>query len=196
MENEMTTARLDRRTLLLGALAALALPAAGAPLPGDSVYQLDASLVDQRGQRFTLASRRGEPMLVSMFYTSCQMVCPMIIETIQATLKALPPEHTAAMRVLLVSFDPARDTVTVLAQTAQARGCDARWTLARADEATVRAIAAVLGIQYRRLASGEFNHSSVIELLDRDGRIAAKTAQLGAVDATFVKAIRHAREAA
>ena len=192
----MTTALLDRRALLLGTLAALALPAAAAALPGDSIYQLDASLVDQRGQRFTLASRRGEPTLVSMFYSSCQMVCPMIIETIQATLRALPPEEAAGVRVLLVSFDPARDTVPVLAQTAQARGCDARWTLARAEEPTARAIAAVLGIQYRRLASGEFNHSSVIELLDRDGRIAAKTAQLGAVDATFVKAIRHAREAA
>jgi len=194
----MTASVLDRRTLLLGGLAALALAsrARAAALPGDSIYNLSASLVDQHGQRFELAARRGQPLLASMFYTSCQMVCPMIMETIQATLKALPAEDAAAMRVLLVSFDPARDTVPVLAQTAQARGCDARWTLARTDEPTARAIAAVLGIQYRRLESGEYNHSSVIELVDRDGRIVAKTGKLGAIDPAFVKAIRLARQAA
>ena len=193
----MTTPPLDRRTLLCG-LGALALApwARAAPLPGDSIYQLPATLVDQRGARFELASRRGQPMLVSMFYGSCQMVCPMIFETVQATLKALPADQAAAMRVLMVSFDPARDTVAALAQIAQARGCDARWTLARADEPTARALAAVLGIQYRRLESGEFNHSTVIEFVDREGRIAAKTTTLGAVDPAFVKAVQRARDGA
>ena len=193
----MTTRPIDRRTLLcaLGAIAIAPLARAKA-LPGDSIYQLDARLVDQHGQAFELASRRGQPMLVSMFYSSCQMVCPMIFETIHATLKALPADEAAGMRVLMVSFDPARDTVDVLARTAAAHPCDSRWTLARADEPTARAIAAVLGIQYRRLQSGEYNHSAVIELVDREGRIAAKTARLGAVDTAFVKALRRSREGA
>jgi protein SCO1/2 len=191
----MTTRTIDRRTLLCG-LGALALAplARAAPLPGDSIYQLKATLVDQHGQAFELASRRGQPMLISMFYSSCQMVCPMIFETVQATLKALPADEAAALRVLMVSFDPQRDTVDVLANTARVRNCDDRWTLARADETTARAIAAVLGIQYRRLESGEFNHSTVIELVDRDGRVAAKTVRLGAVDPAFVKAARRVRD--
>jgi len=195
MANTCTT--IDRRTLLCG-LGALALAplARAATLPGDSIYHLSAVLVDQRGQRFDLAARRGQPMLVSMFYGSCQMVCPMIFETVRATLKALPAEDAAALRVLMVSFDPARDTVEALARTAQAHGCDDRWTLARADDATARSIAAVLGIQYRRLDSGEFNHSTVIEAVDRDGRIVATTSTLGAVDPAFVKAVRRMREVA
>src|SRR5947209_19822554 len=123
----MTTRPIDRRTLLcgLGALAFAPL-ARGGSLPGDSIYHLQAALVDQRGQRFELASRRGQPMLVSMFYSSCQMVCPMIFETVHATLKALPRDEAAATRVLMVSFDPQRDTVAVLASTATARSCDDR----------------------------------------------------------------------
>lgn len=80
---------LKRRTLL----AALAAPAftRAAPLTGDSVYQLPASLVDQDGRTFELASLRGRPLLASMFYASCEMVCPTIFETIHLTLKALPP---------------------------------------------------------------------------------------------------------
>ena len=66
------------------------------------------------------------------------------------------------MRVLMVSFDPRARHGRGAEAGAQAHGCDGHWTLARTDEATARKIAAVLGIQYRKLANGEFNHSTVI----------------------------------
>ena len=91
----MTTPIRALRFLLpwLGAAACAWLPAfaAGADLPGNSVYQLRPPLTDQNGRPFDLASARGQPVLVSMFYTSCQMTCPMIISTIQQTVKALAP---------------------------------------------------------------------------------------------------------
>ncbi len=174
------------------ALALLAAPAwaRAAPLPGDSVYQLDATLTDQDGRAFELSSLRGRPLLASMFYASCEMVCPTIFETLHLTLKALKAAERELLRLLMVSFDPARDSVAVLKKTAADRRCDARWTLARADEATVRKVAAVLGVQYRRLDSGEFNHSTLIEALDAEGRIVARSGRLGAVDAAFVKALK------
>jgi protein SCO1/2 len=48
----------------------------------------------------------------------------------------------------------------------------------------------VLGVQYRRLASGEFNHSSTIEMLDAQGRIAARTGMLGTVDPGMLRALQ------
>ncbi len=174
------------------ALALLAAPAFGraAPLPGDSIYQLQATLTDQDGRRFEWSSLRGRPLLASMFYASCEMVCPTIFETIHLTLKALPASDRAPLGVLMVSFDSARDSTEVLKKTAADRHCDARWTLARADEATVRKVAAVLGVQYRRLDSGEFNHSTVIEHVDAEGRIVARSGKLGGVDAALVKSLR------
>lgn len=188
--NEFVTTR--RAALLsLGALAAFAaLPATAATAPGDSVYRLAATLTDQDGRAFELASLQGTPVLASMFYSSCDMVCPMIFETVHATLAALPAAQRAELRVLMVSFDPARDTAAVLKKTAQARNCDAQWTLARADEATARKVAAVLGVQYRRLANGEFNHSTTLALLDRQGRIAARSGKLGPADPALVSAAR------
>ena len=183
---------LTRRGALLWLGAAACAPLLAAELPGNSVYQLSTPLTDQEGQAFTLASLRGQPVFVSMFYSSCEMVCPMIFETIQQTVKALPAAERERVRVVMISFDPARDTTAVLKQTALAHACDARWTLARGDETGVRKVAAVLGIQYRRLASGEFNHSSTIELLDADGRIAARSGKLGAVDPALVKAMHQA----
>ncbi|MRD48997.1 SCO family protein [Caenimonas koreensis DSM 17982] len=191
----MNQTLLNRRDVLVSLAAAGALVAlprlsqAAPPLPGDSVYQMRASLVDQDGHALELDAMRGTPVLVSMFYSSCDMVCPMIFETIHAVLAAVPVSERKAVRVLMVSFDPARDSVAVLKKTADQRNCDSQWTLARCDEATARKVAAVLGIQYRRLTNGEFNHSTLVTLLDRDGRVAAKSAKLGGADAVLVKGV-------
>ena len=89
--------------LSLGAMAAaVALPglagAAQPTPPADSIYRLQAALVDQDGKDFELASLQGTPVLASMFYTSCEMVCPMIFETVHSTLRALPASERSAMR--------------------------------------------------------------------------------------------------
>lgn len=193
----MTALSMNRRAAILAMLtaaqaAAAAGPQAAAPapaLPGDSIYRLRPRLLDQDGRAVSLDSMRGAPLIASMFYSSCDMVCPLIFETIKQTRLALPPASRERVRVLMISFDPERDTVAQLKVTAAAHGCDDHWTLARASDADVRQIAAVLGVQYRRLPSGAFNHSSAILLLDKEGRIVARTGKLGEVDPAFVQAL-------
>lgn len=162
---------------------------AAAPLPGDSVYQLSVPLTDQGGHAAPLAARRGTPQLVSMFYTSCTMVCPMIIDTMKATRHAAgEPAHLA---LLAVSFDPGRDGVDALRRYAAGHKLDLRWwTLARTAPQDTRALAALLGVQYRKLPDGEFNHSSALLLLDGEGRIVARTSVIGRTDPEFVAAVR------
>lgn len=155
-------------------------------LPQDSIYHLNIPLTDQNGRHFKLADRRGQPMLITMFYTSCPYTCPRIIETLKLTRAAA---HTN-VPVLMVSFDSQNDTPAKLKAAAAERGLDgAEWTLAHAEPQYVRKLAALLGVQYRELAGGDFNHTSVITLLDGEGRIVAKTSALGAADSEFVKAV-------
>lgn len=191
----MTDLAMNRRVAILALIATARAAAAAVPasapstLPGDSIYRLNPRLVDQDGRSVALDSLRGAPLVVSMFYSSCDMVCPLIFETIKQTRLALPAARRERVNVLMVSFDPERDTVAQLKITAAAHGCDSHWTLARASEGDVRQIAAVLGVQYRRLPSGAFNHSSAILLVDPEGRIVARTGKLGEVDPAFVAAI-------
>jgi protein SCO1 len=171
--------------------AAPAATVAKAPLPADSVYQLALTLTDQQGRALPLGAGRGHPVLVSMFYTSCQFVCPMLVEALRATEARLSAAERARVTVLLVSIDPEHDSVAVLERTARQRELDTmRWSLARTDAASVRKLAAVLGIQYRALANGEFNHSTALILLDNEGRIVARTAQLGDADPIFVRRVK------
>lgn len=174
-------------------LAAGTAAAAEPPPPGDSLYQLQSALTDQSGQATDLQRYRGQPVVISMFYASCPHVCPMLISTIQRYERELPAEQRGRLRVLMVSIDPERDTPAKLAEVAERHHVDrARWTLARADAASVRKLAAALNIQYRQLPDGEFNHSTVITLLDPAGRIVRQTTQMLRPDAEFAGAVNAA----
>lgn len=178
-------------TLALLAFAMTA-QAAPAPLPRDSVYQLDAALTDQAGRHTTLGARRGTAQVVVMFYTSCSYICPTIIDTVLDLDRKLAPAERARLGVLLISLDPRRDDPAALKATATKRGLDlARWTLAQPQPADVRAIAGVLGVRYRVLADGELNHTGALVLLDADGRVIASSAKTsGVVDPPFLARVR------
>ena len=179
--------------LVLGIAALLCLgtsQARSAEPPTDSVYRLDIPLVDQDGQGRHLADRRGRPLVVGMFYTSCHSVCPLIVDTMLATERAISAKHAGGIDVLLVSFDAEHDDPLALKRIVDSRRlATPRWTLARTEPAGVRKLAAVLGIRYRVLSDGGFNHSSALILLDAEGRIAARTETSGSTDPAFIAAI-------
>ena len=180
---------------MIALLLAWALPAGAAtPLPADSAYRLEDAYTDQAGREFHLADGRGKPRVVAMFYTSCKFICPLIIDSAKGVEKGLAPAERARLGILLVSLDPARDDVAALKSVFDTRRLDpARWTLARTEAPGVRRLAAVLGIRYRPLADGEFNHTSALVLLDAEGRVLARTEQLGAVpDPAFLAAVKAA----
>ena len=177
-------------SLLLVVASAFAAPAA-APLPKDSVYQLALPLTDQHGRTADWRQHRGQPQVVAMFYTSCQYICPLIVDSGKAVEHALTPAEQAKLGILLISMDPKRDTPAALMTVAKKRDLDAsRWSLASPRPDDVRSVAGVLGVRYRQLADGEFNHTSALLLLDRDGRIVTRTEKIGSVvDPEFIAAV-------
>lgn len=164
------------------------------PLPLDSIYQLPIKLVDQTGNTFEWNTLRGKPRVISMFYTSCQFVCPLIIDAGKAIEKGLTPAQQKRLGIIVVSMDPKRDTVAALKRVFVERGLDAaRWTLTSPKANDVRTIAGLLGIRYRQLSNGDFNHSTMLLLLDANGRVLTRTEKVGAVvDQEFLTAVRHA----
>ncbi|HET8765421.1 MAG TPA: SCO family protein, partial [Rhodanobacter sp.] len=117
--------------------------------------------------------------------------CPLIIDSMRQTWKALDPAAQAQVDLLAVSFDPERDSVAALKAYADKRQLAAPpWTLARARQGDVRQLSGVLGLQYRQLPDGEFNHSSELILLDAEGRIVARTTKMGRADPELVAAIK------
>ena len=180
--------------LAMGASPAFAGGPTARPLPSDSVYQLALPLTDQAGRTADWRNLRGKPRVVSMFYTSCQYICPLIVDSGKAIEHQLSPAERGRIGIVLISMDPARDTPIALRKVFDKRGLDAGgWLLASPPAADVRAVAGLLGIRYRQLADGEFNHTSALVLLDAEGRIVARTEQVGSKpDPEFVAAVRRA----
>jgi protein SCO1/2 len=88
------------------------------------------------------------------------------------------------------SLDSAIDTPERLKAYASEHGLDpVHWSLYHGDDKAVRELAAALGVRYRRDASGGFDHSAIITILDADGKIVAQQPDAQANTEDMVKKI-------
>jgi protein SCO1/2 len=163
-------------------------------LPANSLYQLSLPLTDQDGRTTDWGTRRGKPQLVARFYTSCQYICPLIVDSGKAIERQLDATQQQKLGILLISMDPKNDGPAALKVVVDKRKLDtARWTLASPPQKDVRSVAGVLNIRYRELADGGFNHGSALILLDANGRILARTEKMGSEpDPEFVAEVKKA----
>lgn len=179
---------------LVSALAACPLQAAdrdAAAFPGDSLYQLDARAIDAHGRPLQWSDLAGRPQLVSMFYANCHLMCPLIIENAKAVQKQLPAASGARLGVAMISLDPQRDTPAALARVARDHRVPEGWRFLRPATDGVRALASVLDVRYRFREDGSINHTSVLVLLDAQGRELARSEVEGiAPDPAFVEQVR------
>ncbi|MDZ7840546.1 MAG: SCO family protein [Gammaproteobacteria bacterium] len=130
----------------------------------------DHSLLTAAGERITLSSYRGKPLLISLIYTSCHHTCPMMTSqlalAVDAARKALGAD---SFNVLSIGFDTRNDTPDRMARFAAERGIDnSRWTFAAADPATVEALTRELGFTYFSSPRG-FDHLAQTSVIDADG---------------------------
>lgn len=168
---------------------------APAALPGESIYQLKLNLEPAAGPGLPLDAFKGRPLVVTMFYTTCTSVCPMLTLAMSRTAAALTSEERARAAFLLVSLDAERDTPAKLAEFQASHHLEApTFVVAHLSAGDVRTLAAALGIRYRQLPDGSFSHSSIITLLDRNGVPVARTQVLAAEDEGFVASLRAALE--
>jgi len=155
-----------------------------------SIYHLDAPWTDQRGQVRQLASLGGRVQVVALVYTTCGYACPRIVADMKQIEAGLAPEYRDRVGFVMVSIDPERDTPDRLAAYAESVRLDpARWTLLTAPDPTVRELAALLGVKYRRIGESDFSHSNVITILDQRGEIAHRQVGLGTAPAETLRVI-------
>jgi protein SCO1/2 len=170
-------------------------PAAALPLSARSIYQLDATWTDDAGQSFSLSQLRGRPVVLTMFFASCEGACPILVAQMQRIRNALPAAVRAETRFVLVCFDAARDTPAALRAYRDRLGLsDQDWTLLHGEPADIQELAMVLGVSYKQDAGGQFAHSNVITVLNRQGEIAHQRNGLqGEIDPTARALVAAAR---
>lgn len=142
-----------------------------------TLHDLDVVFTDSTGANTRLRDLGGAPALVTMFYGSCTTICPLILTDLARITEEV---GNPRLRVLAATFDPERDTAERLGAITRERGLDpARFRLVRGDEEGTRDLAMALGIQYRRLPTGEFAHSALITLIDGEGHVVTRHEGVG-----------------
>jgi protein SCO1/2 len=130
-------------------------------------------LTDTEGRPFSLASLRGEAVLLSFGYTHCPDVCPATVGLVGQVITALAPD----VRAVLVTIDPERDTVPWLKEYAAYLASG--YTAVTGTAEQVRATADAWGVRYARVAGDTpdeyaMTHTSDVFLVDRAGYLRAR----------------------
>ncbi|MDZ7721100.1 MAG: SCO family protein [Balneolaceae bacterium] len=132
-----------------------------------SVYHMDASWTDHRGESFQLADLQGNPVVVVMFYGNCTQVCPILIRDARRVFEAVDESLRSEVNILAVTFDPENDTPEVLRNYAIKQDLNIpQWHFTTAKPADIRELAMLLGVQYAQKSDGHFSHSNLVTVLD------------------------------
>lgn len=144
----------------------------GVAIPDRSLYQLDSTWTSDMGREIKLGVLQGQPHVVAMVFTTCEFACPIIVNDMKRIADALPANLRGKVNFTLISFDHERDTPEKLHAFRQRMILPvANWTLLRGGADDVRELAALLGVNYRKDARGQYAHSNIITLLNSGGEV-------------------------
>lgn len=132
----------------------------------------DYRFTDAAGNPVTLGALRGEPVVISLIYTSCYHTCPMITEYLATVVRmARKVLGDDSFQVLTIGFDAPNDSPARMRQYAVERGIrDPHWRFLSADVATMAALVRDVGFSYAESARG-FDHLAQATVVDRQGRV-------------------------
>ncbi len=144
---------------------------ASAPLPDRSLYQIGSIWTNDSRAAVQLTTLRGRPQIVTMFFASCEFACPILVNDMKRIETALPENIRTNVGLVLVSFDTQRDTPAALATYRALHELGPNWTLLTGQADDVQELAALLGVKYKQDARGQFSHSNLITLLNKEGEV-------------------------
>ena len=155
-----------------------------------SLYRLDMKWKSDLGHEVKLDVVRGHPVVLLMYFTSCQHSCPMMVADLKAIEAGLSPRARAKTDFVLVSIDPERDTIDALKayREKQKLGTE-HWMLLRGETPEVRRLAEAIGFQYVPGSKTQFAHSLLVTVLNARGEIVFQQAGVSVERREAVRAI-------
>jgi protein SCO1 len=162
---------------------------------------LDLVFTDEAGQQVRLGQYFGQkPVILSLVYYDCPMLCTQVLNGLTGSLKALTFNVGREFEVVTVSFDP-REGAAMARQKKDGymarygrEGAGAGWHFLTGDEASIKALTEAVGFYFAwDEETKQFAHASGIMILTPEGRLsryfygieyAPKDVRLGLVEAS------------
>lgn len=118
------------------------------------------------------------PVVLSLVYYSCPMLCPQILSGMSRSLKLVKLDPGKDYRILTVSFDP-KDTPQMAASEKQMwtpklgrAGADQAWHFLTGDEASIQQLTQAVGFRYQwDPGTQQYAHATALVLLTPEGKV-------------------------
>jgi protein SCO1 len=144
----------------------------GARVPGD------LTLVDEEGREVHLGDylHRGRPVILTLNYYACPMLCTVQLNGLVTALKGLAWSPGREFEIVTVSINPLEGPALAAAKkktylaTLDRPQAAAGWHFLTGKEAAISALAASVGFGYRWVeAQAQFAHPAVVMVLTGEG---------------------------
>ena len=173
----------------------------------DQQLPLDLSFRDENGQQVTLGKYFGKkPVVLSLVYYDCPMLCTQILNAMVTSFRVLPFEVGKEFDVVTISFDP-RETAQLAAAKKKVyvdylpdkmhAGAQSGWHFLTGDPASIERITDAVGFRYHYdEATKQFAHASGIMVATPEGKLsryfygvdyAARDLRLGLIESSQSK---------
>jgi len=160
------------------------------PISDLSIYNLPSKWTNQNGQNIEMKDLRGKVLVMVMIYTSCKSACPRLVADMRNIESRLPANIKENVKLVLVSIDPEVDTPKRLKAFSIENKMEAnQWLFLRSTEENTREFAAVLAVNYKKIAPLEFSHSNIISVFNADGELVYQQEGLGVNSDQTIKKI-------
>jgi protein SCO1 len=134
----------------------------------------DFSLTDHNDKPLAMKDLKGQVVLVSFIFTTCNGSCPATTHRMAKVQEALDKRGLLkkGVRLVSISLDPKRDTAEVLRGYMRLYDVDAKtWSFLTGPPADVNKVVAAWGMWAKPAANGQLDHPSRIFLVDARGQI-------------------------
>ncbi len=131
------------------------------------------TLVDQDGRTVTNETLKGKPTLIYFGYTFCPDVCPTSLLLMETAMEKLGPDALKKVNLVFITVDPERDTQKLMKGYVENFGPTFLGLTGTPEQ--VAAAARAYRVYYQKVPSKDggpylMDHSSIVYLLDRNGR--------------------------
>jgi protein SCO1/2 len=130
-------------------------------------------MTDSNRQNISFDQFKGKYVLVDFMYLHCSSVCGILRSRLYDYKKELSPYLDKNLIMLSVSFDPARDTPTILKETWRSLGAEPNWFFAslRGSDEQILDEMYKFGVVIIKTPDGDFNHTTMHYLIDPQGNL-------------------------
>ncbi len=140
---------------------------------------LDLTFRDETGKTVQLRQYFGQkPVLLSLVYFNCPMLCTQVLNGMEASMKGLPMDAGNEFNAISVSIDPSDKPVLAAVKQQMYVGMYGRpngaqgWHFLTGDEEQIKKLANAVGFRYAYDPdSKQFAHASAIMVLTPDGKL-------------------------